>query len=249
MVVRTVSEIEREKTVARLNRDYSRASAFDVLSHSIKTEFPGRICVVSSFGTESALLLHIVARVDPNVPVFFLDTRKHFPETDEYVGTLTGALGLKDVRRISPNEAHLIADDPDGTLHERDTDRCCYIRKTLPMVRVLQPYTAWISGRKRFQGGERAELQLFESEDKWIKINPLHRTSQEDIKKHFEALDLPHHPLRFQGYPSIGCAPCTSPVDEHETDPRAGRWAGQDKTECGIHIIDGKVVRGAPDNG
>jgi len=206
--------------------------------------YPGESCVVSSFGAESAVILHLVAQAKPDTPVLFMDTGQLFGETLAYRNALAERLGLTDVRTLTPNPDHVQADDPDGVLHKTNPDLCCHIRKTLPLIHALRPFKVWISGRKRHHGGERAALPRVEIQDGKLKLNPLFDWSREEINAYFEAHDLPPHPMVADGYPSIGCLPCTSQVKDPSDDPRAGRWAGQDKTECGIHIAeDGTITR------
>jgi phosphoadenosine phosphosulfate reductase len=195
-----------------------------------------RIAVVSSFGAESAVLLHLVADIDPSTPVIFLETGKHFPETLMYRDRLISRLGLKDVRSVRPDPADLEADDPSGRLWSQNPDQCCHIRKVLPLERELEGFDAWFTGRKRFQTGTRAQLPTYERERRHIKINPLADWMPEDIDRVFAEQNLPRHPLVAEGYTSIGCLPCTRRPGEGE-DARAGRWSGQDKTECGIHQV------------
>ena len=195
-----------------------------------------RIAVVSSFGVESAGLLHLVAEIDRATPVIFRETGKHFPETLMYRDRLVGRLGLKDVRNVRPDPDDLAAADPWGKLWAENPDRCCHIRKVLPLERALSGFDAWITGRKRYQADTRAELPPFERDGKHIKVNPLADWTPEDIDQVFAEHELPRHPLVAEGYPSIGCLPCTRRPSEDE-DERAGRWAGQDKTECGIHKV------------
>ena len=218
--------------------------AGEALRRAITEIFPGEICVVSSFGAESAVILDLVAQVAPDTPVVFMDTEKLFDETLNYRDALAERLGLTDVRTLTPNADHLAADDPDGELHRRDPDLCCHIRKTLPLIRALQPFKAWISGRKRHHGGERADIPRVEIQDGKLKLNPLYDWDRDAIEARFQARGLPRHPLVARDYLSIGCVPCTAPVTDPD-DPRSGRWAGQDKTECGIHFgADGAVKRG-----
>ncbi|QPH53280.1 phosphoadenylyl-sulfate reductase [Pontivivens ytuae] len=230
--------------VAALNDRYRHHAADDVLRHAISDAQVGRIAMVSSFGAESVVLLHLLAVAKPDVPVLFIDTEMLFPETLAYQQEVAEKLGLTNVQTVRASLTQLAAQDPDGTLHRRDPDACCTLRKTIPLEAALAPYDSWITGRKRFQGGARKELQFFEAEgESRIKVNPLAHWAPADVQDYIWNNNLPRHPLVAQGYPSIGCAPCTSPVKEGE-DPRAGRWRGQDKEECGIHFIDGKVVRG-----
>ncbi|QQA45096.1 phosphoadenylyl-sulfate reductase [Pelagovum pacificum] len=239
----TSSSLERADRAAGLAARHAGAGAEAVLAAAIGQDFPGRIGLVSSFGTEAAVLLHMVSRIDPYVPVIFLDTWKHFPETLAYRDRLIAAFGLCNIQTVTPRPAALEADDPDGTLHGRDPDRCCHVRKTLPMLAALRSLDCWITGRKRHQASSRADLALFEAQDRWIKLNPLADWTGAETAAYFAAHDLPPHPLAAQGYPSVGCAPCTRAVAEGE-DARAGRWAESGKTECGIHIVDGRIVRG-----
>lgn len=217
-----------------LNARYRGDDADGLLAGVLREDFAGRVAVVSSFGAESAVILSLVARVDPAVPVIFLDTGKHFPETLAYRDALVARLGLRDVRSVRPDRAALAAADPEGSLSRRQPDRCCHLRKVLPLRRALEGFAAWITGRKRYHGAARAALPCFEAVDGRIKINPLAAWSAEDVAAAHEAGDLPPHPLVASGYLSIGCAPCTRPGGDRAA-PRAGRWAALDKTECGIH--------------
>jgi phosphoadenosine phosphosulfate reductase len=231
----THADADRAQTAAvRLQQRYGRLGAEPLLRAMIEAEFPGRIAVVSSFGSESALILSLVAQIDPATPVIFLETGKHFPETLAYRDRLSAHLGLTDVRSIAPLPADLAAVDADGRLWRRDPDVCCHIRKVAPLERALAGFDAWITGRKRFQSGERADLDTIEAADSRIKINPVARWSLAQVASEFRKRDLPPHPLVARGYPSIGCAPCTARV-AGDAPVRAGRWAGSEKTECGIH--------------
>ncbi|MBO6603231.1 MULTISPECIES: phosphoadenylyl-sulfate reductase [Paracoccaceae] len=233
-----------ETRVARLNARYRHHSAISVLEHGLRDTDTGRIALVSAFGAESIVLLHMVSVVDRATPVLFIDTEMLFPETLAYQREVAGVLGLEELRIIRASQTALAAHDPEGDLHQRDPDACCGLRKTQPLAHALAPFDAWITGRKRFQGGHRAELEFFEAEgDFRIKINPLAHWAPEDVQEYMINNRLPRHPLVARGYPSIGCAPCTAPVAAGE-DPRAGRWKGRDKDECGIHFVDGRIVRG-----
>ncbi len=205
-----------------------------LLRRAITCDFAGRIAVVSSFGADSALLLALVADIDRRVPVLFLDTGMHFPETLAYREALVARLGLCDVRMIVPDTQAVAERDPRGDLHRFVPDDCCALRKVAPLERALGPFAAWVTGRRRHQSATRAALGLVEQEGGRIKINPLADWSAARVAEELARRDLPRHPLTARGYPSIGCAPCTRPVEEGE-DPRAGRWAGHAKTECGIH--------------
>lgn len=221
---------------AHLNTHYGALDAAGLLRLAIGHLFPGRIALVSSFGAESAVLLSLVADIDPAIPVIFLDTGKLHAETLAYRDRLVTHLGLGDVRSVRPDEAALAREDPEEWLWHDDPDRCCFLRKVVPLQSALQPFSAWISGRKRYQGGLRAELRAFEADAAGrIKLNPLVAWKPADIEAHLAARDLPRHPLRVRNFLSIGCIPCTRAVRPGE-EARAGRWAGRAKTECGIHL-------------
>lgn len=232
-----------QQRVDALNARYKHHSATAVLEHALKDAQVGKTAMVSSFGAESVVLLHLVSVIDNTTPVLFIDTELLFAETLAYQQELTERLNLKNLQIIRAADKAKRIEDPDGTLHHFNTDACCNLRKTQPLQDALKGYDAWITGRKRYQGSTRAALEFFENEDdRRIKINPLCHWDVNDLQDYMTENRLPRHPLVAQGYPSIGCAPCTSPVKEGE-DPRAGRWRNSNKTECGIHIVDGKVVR------
>lgn len=195
-----------------------------------------RIALVSSFGAESAVLLDMVASVEPATPVIFLDTGKLFAETLAHRRELCALLGLTDVRHVRPDPDDLAAHDPAGDLVTREPDLCCHLRKTEPLDQALDGFVGWITGRKRFQGGARADLPLVETEPATgrLKINPLAHWDLEDLRHYRRLRQLPLHPLVPQGFASIGCRPCTTPTRPGEP-PRSGRWRGLDKLECGIH--------------
>ncbi|MFC3179917.1 phosphoadenylyl-sulfate reductase [Cypionkella sinensis] len=228
--------------VAVLNARYKHHAATSVLEHALKDDDLGRVALVSSFGAESVVLLHLVSVIAPETPVLFVDTRMLFQETLDYQRELAEKLNLCDVRTIRANPARLNFEDPDNTLHQFNTDACCNVRKVEPLERALVQFDGWITGRKRFQSATRTAVEFFEAEgDTRIKVNPLAHWGREDLEEYMINNRLPRHPLVSQGYPSIGCAPCTSKVAPGE-DPRSGRWRGQEKTECGIHFINGKAV-------
>lgn len=226
--------------VRELNARFRHHSATDVMQVALGDA--GSTALVSSFGAESVVLLHMVAITDRSLPVLFIDTEMLFTETLVYQQEVTERLGLRNVRII--RAASSTKCDPDRALHKTDPDACCALRKTRPLQDALHPFDAWITGRKRFQAGTRAALEFFELEGETgrIKINPLAHWAREDVQQYIAENRLPRHPLVKKGYPSIGCAPCTSPVRDGE-NPRAGRWRNQDKDECGIHFVDGKLVR------
>lgn len=219
----------------RLNRELRDASAQTILRASFVREWEGEITYVSSFGAESAAILALISDIDPNLPILFLETGKHFAQTLDYRDELIEKLGLTNVINLHPDAGELAAEDPKGTLSRHDSDACCALRKVRPLDSALQGYSAWITGRKRFHGGERMRLPVFEHADGRFKVNPLAGWTREDVEAFFRRRELPRHPLVSQGYPSIGCWPCTQPVED-ASDIRAGRWAGLGKTECGLHV-------------
>ena len=234
--------------VAALNARYRHHSATAVLEHALKDPELGQVALVSSFGAESVVLLHLVSVIAPETPVIFVDTRMLFQETLDYQRELAEKLPLCDIRTIRARKTRTDFEDPDGTLHQFSTDACCNVRKVEPLERALSGFDGWISGRKRFQNADRGTIDFFENEgDFRIKVNPLAHWGREDLEEYIVNNNLPRHPLVAKGYPSIGCAPCTSPVKPGE-DPRAGRWRGSAKPECGIHFVGGKPVRTRKDN-
>jgi phosphoadenosine phosphosulfate reductase len=206
-----------------------------LLRPMIETEFPGRIALVSSFGSEAAVLLHIVSTIDKNLPVIFIDTGKMFGETLRYRDRLIAQLGLTGVRSLQPPEGEVAEQDPSGTLWHTNPDACCALRKVRPLENALEGFDAWISGRKHHHSALRAFLPTIEASGKFVKINPIVTWSPERLAAEFASRDLPHHPLEEDGFLSIGCMPCTARVPVGG-DMRSGRWAGLDKTECGIHF-------------
>lgn len=223
--------------LADLEKAYEGLDGLSLL-RALLSEGPlkDKTALVSSFGAESVVLLDMVASIDRATPVIFLDTGKLFPETHAYREEVTDLLGLEDVRLAAPLTGSLDRYDRAGDLWRREADLCCNIRKTEPLDGALQGFAGWITGRKRFQGGKREALPVIEADgsDGRIKLNPLARWTSEDVERYRILRDLPTHPLRAEGYRSIGCSPCTRPTIEGE-DPRAGRWWGLDKSECGIH--------------
>lgn len=227
-----------EADAFRLNRMYRGLDVHEVLEAVLKDRIIGDVAMVSSFGAESAVLLKLVADVAPDTPVLFLETHKHFPETIAYRDQLIAHLGLTNLQILEPDPEDLSAKDENGLRWSFDPDGCCEIRKVRPLAKALAEFDGSLTGRKAFQAATRANLPRFEidssDEQGRLKVNPLIDWKAEDLATYLEEHDLPRHPLIAQGYPSIGCSPCTRPVAEGE-DPRSGRWAGWDKTECGIH--------------
>jgi phosphoadenosine phosphosulfate reductase len=220
--------------LSRLEDRFAKVKAGSLLRLAIEDLFPGRIALVSSFGADSVVLLHMAAQIDPTTPVVFVDTGQHFEETLRYRDALVARLGLTNLVDAKPDAAVTAAEDPEKFLFASDPDRCCDIRKVQPLASALDGYDAWITGRKSFQSATRSRVPLFEAEGDRVKVNPLVGWSASDLLDYIRAADLPPHPLVAKGFPSIGCLPCTSRVAPGE-DPRAGRWRGRTKSECGIH--------------
>lgn len=222
----------------RLNRMFRGADTVEMLRTVIADGLVGELATVSSFGAESAVLLHLISQIDPALPVLFLETGKHFPETLAYRDTLVERLGLTGLVNLEPDPELLARRDETGLRWSYDPDGCCEIRKVLPLAAALSGYDATLTGRKAFQSATRANLPRFEIDSSdaqgRLKINPLIDWTADDLANYMTEHDLPRHPLVEQGYPSIGCSPCTHKVAPGE-DPRSGRWKGWDKTECGIH--------------
>jgi len=214
---------------------FAGVTAPTMLAELLTGELQQQVAIVSSFGAESAVLLHMVAAIDRDIPVVFVNTQKIFGETLAYRDDLAERLGFTDLRVYRPDPRLLAARDGTGLRWSYDPDGCCDLRKVEPLRRALAPFGAWISGRKGYQARTRGALPRFEADEGRLKINPLADWSRLDIDAYFAEHELPRHPLEAQGYASIGCAPCTSKVQPGE-DPRAGRWRGWDKIECGIHL-------------
>ena len=227
-----------DEDAVRLNRMFRGQDTREMLRNLIEDNMAGDLTTVSSFGAESVVLLHLIAEVAPDLPVLFLDTGKHFQETLDYKAEVAAKLGLTNVIDLHPDADDLAAKDETGLRWSYDPDGCCEIRKVIPLAKALSGYDASLTGRKAFQNTERAQLPRFEIDNSdsagRLKINPLIDWTPDDIEAYFIEHDLPRHPLVAEGFPSIGCAPCTHKVAPGE-DARSGRWQGWDKTECGIH--------------
>jgi phosphoadenosine phosphosulfate reductase len=230
---------------AALAARLARASPHQIIE-TAASALGGRLAVVSSFGTESAVLLQLVADVDPSLPVLFLDTQWLFKQTLAYRDLVVSRLGLTDVRTITPSPSALALRDPKRDLCFHDRDACCNIRKVAPLASALEPFDGWISGRKRYHGDERADLAIVEADGRRLKFNPLASLTSAELNAIFTAANLPRHPLQALGFPSIGCIPCTSrPMNGAAA--RDGRWSGLAKTECGIHTRALNIAAAASD--
>lgn len=237
--------MELKSYLEKLQRSYGHLESVELLEQVINKEFKGDIALVSSFGAGSAALISMVAEVNPNIPVLFLDTEKHFPETMDYLEEIRKFSGLQNLIILKPDSKIQKDIDPDGDLWKRMPNRCCWFRKVKPLEDTLEKMgiRALITGRKSYQNSERKNMDNIELyEDGRFRVNPLHSWSGEDVKKELKRRKLPEHPLVSKGYLSIGCQVCTRAVKPGE-DERAGRWAhtagfpgGEQKTECGIHL-------------
>lgn len=233
----------RKTSVLAQNSDdpYFGLSAEQSLRRAI-TDYRGKIVLASSLGVDSAVMLHMIAQIDRDLPIIFLETGKHFRETLGYRDLLVSDLGLTNFRSITPDSTDLKELDPDGTLNETNPDACCGIRKVAPLDKSIARFEARITGRKRYQTPDRKDMPILELGGRQAKVNPLAYWTAKDVTAYMRKHDLPPHPMLALGFLSIGCQPCTTRVAEGE-DPRAGRWRNHDKTECGIHYINGKWER------
>ena len=239
MSVHDVTLFGDQVAASRLGQRFAAMDAGALLRLAIRDLYPGRIALVSSFGADSAVLLHMMAQIDKATPVIFVDTGHLFPETLAYRDELVGLLGLTDVRAVQPSEEDLATLDPEGFLWSSDPDACCDIRKVKPLFASLEGYAMWFTGLRREQAKSRGALK--EVDDFKLptgtvirKISPLTEWNAKDVWTYSQQHNIPMLELYDRGYTSIGCEPCTSiPTDPN--DPRSGRWGGQ-KQECGIHI-------------
>jgi phosphoadenosine phosphosulfate reductase len=229
-----MAETNQER-VARLNASLRHGASAQEIIRTAVNEFGRKLTYVSSFGAESAAMLGLIAEVDPGMPVVFIDTGMHFQQTLQYRDELSTFLKLTDVRTSKPVAEEVKAVDPKGVLHRTDPDACCEVRKVRPLEPALAGFDAWITGRKRFHGGGRVNLPVIEHAEGRFKVNPLVSWTNDDIQAYFESRKLPRHPLVADGYPSIGCWPCTV-RPEDPSDIRSGRWVGFKKEECGLHL-------------
>ena len=224
----------------KFSEKFSKLKAIDLLKVMIKKIFLKKIVVTSSFGAESVVILHLVSKIDRNIPIIFLDTGKLFPETLIYLKKVKRILNLKNIKIQKPNLEDLKINDSKGVLYKSNPELCCKIRKVLPLEKAIAPYDGWINGRKRFHGLERSNIKKIEKLNNIIKINPLADWTFEKITKYINKYKLPEHPLVKKGYKSIGCLPCSSKIADDEPS-RSGRWKSSDKTECGIHTFNPSI--------
>lgn len=234
----------------QFKREYSHLEGSELVAATRKFFDKNELVSFSSFGSYSALLLDFISNVDKQLPILFLETGKHFYETLQFVEDIETRFGLTNITKLHPDSKIVANADEDGDLWKNNVDRCCWIRKVEPLDRYLeenQQISVIITGRRGYQTAERANMKTIELDDTGrIRINPFCNWSKDEVIKEFNKRDLPQHPLVEQGYPSIGCAPCTKAVKPGE-DERSGRWAhvidiksndstALQKTECGIHL-------------
>lgn len=222
----------------RLSDAFESQQPQDVLQDAIKRYAP-KIVLACSFGAEDVVLVDMVHRIDPSIPLFYLDTDFLFPETYATRDRIIQQYALKPAQVIQVQS--LLTPDQQAAQHgpalwATEPDRCCQLRKVEPLTRVLKEYEAWITGIRRDQSPTRANAGLIEWDSKFqlVKVNPLARWTWADVWTYIKIYEVPYNPLHDQNYPSIGCTHCTAPVAPGE-DPRAGRWKTFTKTECGLH--------------
>lgn len=207
----------------------------EILAWAVE-QFGDQVVLAASFGAEDVVLIDMLHRVAPQTPIFYLDTNKHFPETYETRDRLAERYGKTFIQVLPKLTLAEQARQYGDELWKRDPNLCCNLRKVEPLGEILAGYQAWITGIRRDQAPTRANAQKIEWDDKFqlVKFNPLASWTAEEVWAYIREHDVPYNPLHDQHYPSIGCAVCTRPVQPGE-DPRAGRWAGFAKTECGLH--------------
>ncbi len=222
----------------QLNRDFEKKSPAEIVTWAVKTFVPD-IAATSSFGPESGVLLSLIGKADPETPVLFLETGFHFPETLEYKNQLTEMFKLKRVIDLKAGSARRakLTEDYQGKPYESNPDLCCQINKVEPLDEELKKYRAWMSGIRRNQTDHRKSIRIVEEYEGGVyKISPLANMTSRDAWWYLKENQIPTHPLYEKGYMSIGCWPCTRPIQEGD-DERSGRWAGKAKKECGIHTF------------
>ncbi len=224
--------------LAEINEKLADAGPYDVLRWAVERFFP-RLTMATAFGAEGCAILHMLAEIEPRVRVFNLDTGYQFRETLELRDRIAETYGIQ-VEMIRPDTStEQYEAIHGGPLYQTHPDRCCHDRKILPLRRAIQGYDAWISAIRADQSNDRAQTPKVGWDKKFnlVKINPLLSWTKKDVWSFIVEKNVPYNPLHDVGYPSIGCWPCTQPVNSNE-DERAGRWAGKSKTECGLHSLD-----------
>ena len=223
-----------EKFLNKLNDDCKNSLPQNILENSINNIFKKKMVYVCSFGTESAIILHMVSEIDKSLPIILLNTNYLFKETIEYKDYLINKFKFSNFKEIYPSIKDLKINDSEGTLWKEDPDLCCNIRKVLPLQKELKKYDAWVSGRKSYHAGERTNLKFFEYINEKIVVNPLANVNRNFVDSYFKKHDIERHPLFESGYLSLGCTHCTVKTSMIDS-PRSGRWNNKTKTECGIH--------------
>jgi phosphoadenosine phosphosulfate reductase len=221
------------------NERLAGATPQQILLWAVTTFYP-RLTMGTAFGVEGCCLIHMLADIEPRVSIFNLETGYQFSETLELRERIRRRYGIT-VELVRPDQN--VADYEaahGGPLHGRNPDQCCHDRKIVPLRRVVAGQQAWISAIRRDQTADRAEADLVQWDAKFglVKVNPLLHWNRVDVWNFALTNDVPYNPLHNEGYPSIGCWPCTRPVTQHEADDRAGRWAGSAKKECGLHVLE-----------
>jgi phosphoadenosine phosphosulfate reductase len=224
---------ELRELVSHWGAELELAPAETIIEWAVAT-FGDRFCVTSSMG--DAVLADLASKVAPGLDVVFLDTGYHFVET---IGTRDAVESVYDVRVLNVTPEHTVAEQDElrgKDLFARDPGECCRLRKVAPLGKALRGYSAWVTGLRRVEAPTRANAPFisFDEAFKLVKINPLAAWTDEDMQNYIDENDVLVNPLVYEGYPSIGCAPCTAKPAEG-ADPRSGRWQGLAKTECGLH--------------
>jgi phosphoadenosine phosphosulfate reductase len=221
------------------NQTLAGASPQEILRWAVDAYYP-RLTMATAFGPEGCAIIHMLSEIEPRVRVFNLDTGYQFAETLQVRERIRERYGI-DVELVQPKLS--VAEyerENGGPVYTHDPDRCCRDRKIIPLRSAIEGYSAWISSIRADQSAHRARASVLGWDSKFglVKVNPLLRWTHRDVWAFVVAHGVPYNPLHDRGYPSIGCWPCTRAVAPGETDERAGRWAGQAKTECGLHSLD-----------
>tara|TARA_X000000950_G_scaffold118865_2_gene148998 strand:- start:4701 stop:5384 length:684 start_codon:yes stop_codon:yes gene_type:complete len=217
----------------KLNSLFENKDCFSTIEILIKKIFLNKSAYVCSFGSESAVLLDMISKINNNFPIIFINTHKLFKETLDYKEILKRIFNITNIIEVFPSNLNIKNYDHNSDLWKKNPDLCCNIRKVLPLENALKNYEAWFSGRKGFHSESRKKKKIIELENNKYVVSPLLKWDQEKINEYFNDNKLVRHPLFNQGYLSIGCETCTS--KSKSSDFRSGRWTGTSKTECGIH--------------
>ena len=233
-IVTIMKTLKKEISLKSVNDILNGKSTIDRIRLLIEDIFLNRISYVSSFGAESAIILHMISKINKGFPIVFINTLKLFQETIDYKNYLKKSLGLQNIIEIQPEIEELKQADRNNDLWKTDTNKCCELRKVKPLNKALKNYDAWFSGRKSFHSDTRQENTMVEFHDDKYIVSPLLSWKRAEIENYFVGNNLERHPLVAQSYLSIGCTHCTSKTIDIN-DVRSGRWVGSTKTECGIH--------------